>query len=365
MKKIFCIAISTVYILSSCKLVAHQRPVHKEGKYYYSADDTHEHMNLQRALSFLGRKTLSVDAWKERIIRYLDAAYYKNTPDVAALLKPEQLSSVSRYSMEPRIVWIGHATFLIQINGFNILTDPLFGDVKAGPLTLSKRAMAPGIAIENLPPIDAIVISHNHSDHTDTYSLQTICKRDNPDVYVPEGNRAMFISMGISKVHECTWWQSNTQACDNRTMTLTFLPAYHWSIRFSLGSYRASLWGSWMVSAQGRNIYFAGDTAYGPHFNEIGQQFATIDVALLPIGPSKEDKHHHNHAHVNAHEAVQAFINLRAKRFVPMHYGTVFVTKNNEMLELPLKQLHESWKEKRLPEEQLLLATCGKLYTIE
>jgi N-acyl-phosphatidylethanolamine-hydrolysing phospholipase D len=364
MKKIYLFTATFISLASCLNVHAHQTPLIKEGRYYYSEQDTHEHMNLQRALSFLGRKTLSLDAWKQRIITFLDPVYATSMPNVTEVLKPQQLTSIADFFLEPRIVWIGHATFLIQINGFNILTDPLFGDVKAGPLTLSKRSMAPGIAIENLPHIDAIVISHNHSDHTDTYSLQTICKRDNPDVYVPEGNRDIFKSMGLTRVHECTWWQVNRYSKDNRSVQLTFLPAYHWSIRFSLQSYRASLWGSWMITANNRSIYFAGDTAYGPHFKEIGEQFSNIDAALMPIGPSTEDKHHHNHAHVNAHQAVQAFTDLGAKLFVPMHYGTVFVNKNKEMLELPLKQLNESWKEKELPAERLLMATCGKLYTL-
>lgn len=353
----------TIIVALSCIHLTHalQTPVVKEGRYFYTDTDNHEHINLSKALAFLSRKALSVDIWKQRIITFLDPKY-EVAPNIIERLKPEQLKEAPRFSMEPSIVWIGHASFLIQINGFNILTDPVFGDVKAGPLTLSKRSMEPGIAIENLPPIDAIVISHNHSDHTDTYSLQTICKRDNPDVYVPEGNRELFHSMGISRVHECTWWQVNHQARDGRSVQFTFLPARHWSIRFSLGSYRTSLWGSWMITAENRSVYFAGDTAYGQHFKEIGEKFPGIDIALMPIGPTSEGANTHAHSHVNAQEAVAAFVDLQARIFVPMHYGTFFVSKDKEMFELPLKQLYESWMRHELPQERLLLATCGKVY---
>lgn len=351
-----------IVIFQSSYITALQTPIIKEGRYYYSQEDTHEHINLKKAAEFLSKSIFSVESWKRRIINYLDPDHI-TTPKVEELLQPEQTTPPA-FSTEPLITWIGHATFLIQINGCNILTDPLFGDVKVGPMTLSKRVMAPGITLENLPHIDAIIISHNHSDHTDAWSLQELCKKYDPVVYVPEGDRALFKGIGFSRVHECTWWQVNHQTVEGNNITFTFLPAYHWSIRFSLQSYRTSLWGSWMISSNNKNIYFAGDTAYGPHFTEIAQTFNNIDAALMPIGPTCLGKNRHAHKHVDAYESVNAFQDLGAQTFIPMHYGTVFVGKDKEMLENPLKAIHAAWSAKKLAPERLLLARCGKSYSL-
>jgi L-ascorbate metabolism protein UlaG (beta-lactamase superfamily) len=344
-------------------LLAHSQPIMKDGKYYYSENDTYEHINLAKALAFLSKKILSPGQWAKAIT----SLFYKTEePRVSAveLLNPTQCVP-EKSSIEPKIVWIGHATFLVQINGFNILTDPVFGDVKVGPFSLSKRALPVGVTFENLPPIHAIVISHNHSDHTDTDTLTAIAERDNPVVFVPQGDLELFKDMGFSDVVENNWWQKHALTIEGRSVQFTFLPAYHWSIRFSLSSYRKSLWGSWMISANDTNIYFAGDTAYGDHFKEIAQEFPTINLALLPIGPTNEgDENRHKLYHVNAQEALQAFIDLNARTFVPMHYGTFFSGK--ESLENPIAKLYETWEKRQaqLQDKKLLFARCGEQYLV-
>lgn len=174
---------------------AKQQPLIINNKYYYSATDTHEHINLKKALSFLARKMFTPSYIKKTY-----AALFSKDPVVAAKLNVQDVMQ-SMQSVPPAITdvpsltWIGHASFLLQVNGFNIVTDPLFGDVKAGPFVVSKRALAPGIKLENMPRIDAIVISHNHSDHTDTESLMALAKQSDPIAYVPQGDKALFESM--------------------------------------------------------------------------------------------------------------------------------------------------------------------------
>jgi L-ascorbate metabolism protein UlaG (beta-lactamase superfamily) len=279
------------------------------------------------------------------------------------MLQPIQ-SIPSSFCIEPTITWIGHATFLIQVDGFNVITDPIFGDVMVGPLTLSKRALPIGVLPEHMPAIDAIVISHDHSDHTDTQTLTWLAKRDNPTAYVPAGNKALFESMGFTRIIEHTWWQTHTIEKNGKVLSIACLPARHWSIRFSLGSYRKSLWASWMIHTDKTYIYFAGDTAYGKHFAQIKNVYPHIDIALMPIAPTEEKENKHSHVHLDAPEAVQACIDLGARYFVPMHYGTFFMGKAS--LEWPLQRLVQSWQDNsaKLRSTTLLQVQCGKQYCL-
>lgn len=342
------------------------QPIKRDGRYYYDETDTHESMNATKALSYLRRKLLNPQKWVDKAYSiFYPSAEKQEKIDPMAILQPIQ-SIPAEYSIEPKITWVGHATFLIQVNGFNILTDPIFGPIKMGPITLSKRTMPVGIKLENLPHIDAIVISHNHPDHTHTETLQALAQKYQPTVFVPEGNKQLIESMGFKSVIERTWWENSTFTKEDRSVTFTCLPAYHASIRFSLDSCRRALCSSWMIGGQGKNIYFAGDTAYGKHFKQIATQFPSIDVALLPISPTGEGENiKHKYAHVDAPEAVDAFIDMKAHCFVPMHYGT-FVS-GPEALTIPIKRLHESWQTKVAPlngGQTLLMARCGQEYSV-
>lgn len=240
--------------------------------------------------------------------------------------------------LAPRITWIGHATFLLQCAGFTVLTDPQFGDASF----LFPRMTRPGLALEQLPPIDAILISHNHYDHLDEASLRFVINR-NPGVklYVPWGDKWWCERHGFNDVTECMWWDRCQLNKRNNKIFFTFLPAVHCSRR-GLFDRNQSLWGSWMVTAGDRSIYFAGDTAYGKHFKAIAKEFPRIDVALMPISPNDPDE---TGQHVSAAQAVDAFIDLRAGTFVPMHWG-VFNYGEADGLE-PLSLLQKAWAKRR------------------
>lgn len=342
------------------------QPLIRDGRYYSGVHDTYQHIDLWRALKIMAGRMTSLEAWKKFFFGSEKTIGYAPGMPI-----PQQTIPIDT-SMEPRITWIGHATFLIQIGGFNILTDPIFGDIKVGPFSLAKRLIKPGIELDKLPHIDAILISHNHSDHTDAPCLQVIQKKYNPMIFVPVGTKNLFESLGFSKdkIVENSWWDSHamtkqTESTVTQAIRYTFLPAYHWSIRFSLGSYRKSLWGGWMISYENKNIYFAGDTAYGPFFKEIGEQFPTIDVALMPIGPTEKGcdaGNEHKEYHVDAYEAVQAFCDTGARCFVPMHYGT-FGGHDHTMY--PIPALYKKWQEQaqQLQDKKLLIAQCGAAYT--
>ncbi len=241
-------------------------------------------------------------------------------------------------SVFPLITWIGHATFLIQIENINILTDPIFGDASL----LYSRVLPPGILLEQLPPIHLIILSHNHRDHMYEASLMQIkMKWPTVQILVPNGDQHWFNRRGFVNVHEFEWWQHHEYKSNenSKSIRFTFLPAHHWSQR-GLFDKNKSLWGSWMIETSDQGIYFAGDTAYADHFALIRESFNTIHTALLPIGPGDPDPQMRK-AHMDAVQAGQAFLDLNAHQFVPMHWGT-FLFGTDHLL-TPLTRLQEWW----------------------
>jgi L-ascorbate metabolism protein UlaG (beta-lactamase superfamily) len=238
------------------------------------------------------------------------------------------------------ITWIGHSSFLIQIGGINIITDPVFSNATF----LYPRIVAPGIALKDLPPIDCVLISHNHIDHMEKASIKILARHKGVQFLVPKGDKSWFQARSIAGATELTWWQSHEiqgSVPDKFKIRYTFLPALHWSQR-NLFDRNSSLWGSWMIECQGTTIYFAGDTAYGTHFKEIANEFPSINVALMPIGPC-EPRKWMKHAHIDSVEACQAFLSLNAQHFIPMHWGTFHF--GNEPCLLPITRLKQFWQE--------------------
>lgn len=229
------------------------------------------------------------------------------------------------------LTWLGHACFLVRTSGFTILTDPFFSD-DASPLPGlgPKRFVPPGLAIENLPPLDAVVISHNHYDHLDARSVEEISlkvKREGgatPVAIVPAGLRPFFASRHYPDVRELGWGESTLLGKSSSSISLSCLPCIHFSGRTPFDR-NATLWCSWSILSPSRRLYFAGDTGYGPIFADIGRAHGPFDVALLPIG-AYEPAAIMKAVHLNPEEAVQAGKDLGAKILVAMHWGTIVLT---------------------------------------
>jgi len=264
-------------------------------------------------------------------------------------------------SIRPVATWIGHASFLIQLGGVNILTDPVFGDLSF----LFQRTLPPGITVQELPPIDVLLLSHNHPDHMDRPSLLALRKR-NPAVraLVPHGDKEWFSAYGFDRTSEHMWWDSVHVAGEgDDKVTCTFLPAAHWSQR-GIFDQNTSLWGSWMISYQGKSIYFAGDTAYAHHFGSIAREFPSIATALMPIGP-REPHERMRRTHLCPRQAIVAFKELGASRFVPMHWGT-FAFGVDEF-DAPIKELQSCWHEhsEALCARQLCVIKAGQRFILD
>lgn len=232
------------------------------------------------------------------------------------------------------IFFINHATFLIQAQGINILTDPLFSE-RASPFSWAgpRRSRPPAMALNDLPPIDVILISHNHYDHMDEAALKKLAERFDPIFIMPLANARHLPGLDPAKVKELDWWQSHSPAAG---MEVSLTPVQHWSAR-GLGDRNESLWGGFLIRfSQGPAIFFAGDTGYTSWFKDIRQRHQAIEIALLPIG-AYEPRWFMRDQHMNPEEAVQAHLDLGAAFSLGMHFETIQLT--DEGFERPRQAL--------------------------
>lgn len=214
----------------------------------------------------------------------------------------------------PQLTWIGHASFLLTLGGKRILIDPIFS-TRLGP---AKRLAPPGIAPSALPPIDVVLVTHNHRDHLDPRSLALLGPA--PTYVVPLGNAALLRKIGAQKVTELDWWQS----VDLGSIEITLVPARHWSMHYPWDRNDA-LWGGYVISSNDGTAYHSGDTAFFDGFAEIGRRFGGVDWAMLPIG-AYEPRWFMEPQHMGPEEAVEAARMLDARRLVAMHWGTFKLT---------------------------------------
>jgi N-acyl-phosphatidylethanolamine-hydrolysing phospholipase D len=218
---------------------------------------------------------------------------------------------------KPTVTWIGHATLLVQIGGLNVLTDPHWGE-RASPVPFAgpRRLVPPGMRFEDLPRIQAVVISHDHYDHLDADTVTRLAREHQPRFFVPLGMKAWLVDHGARDVVELDWWES----AQLRGVTFTATPAQHSSGR-GLRDQNLRLWSSWVIAGGGKKFWFAGDTGYTPALTEIGKRLGPLDLAAIPVGGySSWDGRHPNH--VNPEEALQLFEDLGAALMVPIHFGT-------------------------------------------
>lgn len=252
------------------------------------------------------------------------------------------------------VTFINHATFLIQLPGLTILTDPIFAD-RAGPFQSFgpvKRVRPPGFLLEDLPKIDVILISHNHYDHLSLEDLKQISKRDGAKILIPLGDKSLLLSEGIKNVQELDWW--NEVKIDH--YKITFTPVQHWSAR-GVFDKNKSLWGGYFVSNEKIKIYFAGDTGYTRFFKLTKERLGAPDLALLPIG-AYEPRWFMKDFHMNPEEAVMAHRDLESELSLGMHFGTFKLS--DEPYDAPMRDLKEQVKKYNLNQEAFRVLDFGE-----
>jgi L-ascorbate metabolism protein UlaG (beta-lactamase superfamily) len=243
---------------------------------------------------------------------------------------PKPVPTQSRVRPDERserltVTHIGHASVLLQCSGYNLLVDPVWSE-RAGPFRWlgPRRHNAPGIAFEDLPQIDVVLLTHNHYDHLDMRTLQRIVKRHNPYVLVPLGNDTLLKKAipGV-RVTAGDWWSEHSILPELRAVVV---PAYHRSSR-SGRDYRMALWGGYILRAGETTVYCAGDTGHadGSLFKEIALRYPRVDLALLPIG-AYEPRWFMQPQHMNPEEALEVACVLQARAALGIHWGTFHLT---------------------------------------
>jgi len=274
----------------------------------------------------------------------------RSTPDRAPV--PTVPADAARLATPPgpgepaRITWLGHATFLVQLDGVSLLVDPALMD-RMGPLGIIGRNVPPALRPEQLPPVDAVLVSHDHYDHLDLPTLKAV----GAPVAAGLGNEAMLRREGL-RVAAVRWWQ----VVKVKGVTVTFVPAQHFSGR-SLGDRDRTLWGGFVIQGSTATLYHAGDTGLFSGFKEIGRRFPGIDAALLPIG-AYDPRWFMSPVHVDPEEALQAFEDVGARTFVAMHWGTF--KQADEPLDEPPVRLEAERVRRGIAAERVRVLAVGE-----
>jgi L-ascorbate metabolism protein UlaG (beta-lactamase superfamily) len=260
-----------------------------------------------------------------------------------------------------RVSYVGHASFLVQTAGLNILLDPVWS-MRASPFRHvgPKRVNDPGIAFADLPPIDVVLVSHAHYDHLDTATLSRLAAAHHPQVITPLGNDAIMRAHDKAIAAEAYDWHDRVEI--GRDAAVTLVQTRHWSAR-NLSDRNMSLWASFVIEVPGGRIYFVGDSSYGEgrHFRDARQRYGPFQLALLPIG-AYEPRWFMADQHMNPAEAVQAFIDCGAKRALGHHYGTFQLT--DEAIDAPLVALAEALQTTNIPAERFAALRPGQYLEI-
>jgi L-ascorbate metabolism protein UlaG (beta-lactamase superfamily) len=253
-----------------------------------------------------------------------------------------------------RVTFVNHSTVLVQMDGLNFLTDPVWS-ARVSPLSFvgPRRHRRPGLRFEDLPPIDAVLVSHNHYDHMDLPTLRRLAFAHHSPIFVALGNAKFLDKHGVPRARDLDWWDSMTLSPG---ITLTAVPARHFSSRSPFDRDR-TLWCGWVIEGPSGPIYFAGDTGWGSHFEEIGRRFPGLRLAFLPIGAYRP-RWFMAAAHIDPEDALRAHETLGARTSVGIHFGT-FAQADDGELE-PIEELKAALARNPDPKPHFLLLDNGE-----
>lgn len=262
------------------------------------------------------------------------------------------------------LTWIGHTSFLMQIAGLNVLLDPIWSD-RASPVQFAgpRRWVPPGIEFDRLPPIDAVVLSHDHYDHLDSTTVSRIANRYPAAVWnAPLGVGAFLKQRGARDINERDWWEQSSVA----GLKLTCVPAQHFSGR-TLGKRNRTLWSGWTFRSRNHSVFFAGDTALHPEFATIAERCGPFQVAILPIG-AYEPRWFMGAVHMNPEDCLKAMSQLVSRQsgrrlvMAASHWGTFKLT--DEPMDEPPARMRDLWQAARLDAKDIWIMKHGETRTL-
>lgn len=252
------------------------------------------------------------------------------------------------------VTFVNHATLLIQAQGYNILTDPVWSE-RVSPFRFigPKRVRKPGISLGELPKIDLILVSHNHYDHMDIDTLKILIQRDQPHIFVPIGDKKRIEKLGAKLVISMDWWDETHL---DTKLKIIFTPTQHFSSR-GLFDRNKSLWGSFVIQLLDKKIYFGGDAGYSNFYQQIYQRLGHMDLAFLPIG-AYEPRWFMKSVHMNPADAVQAHLDLHSKQSIAIHFNTFQLTA--EAIDQPEKDLMQALMQQQIDAASFLVIKEGQ-----
>ena len=334
--------------LNSCfssKAITHNLPAHHTASGFKNlyVDDTSKSF-----FGFLAMKLFGETEWANHANRS------KEVPVIDL-----NTESIQFNSDDLRISWLGHCTFLLQWKDVNILTDPVFAD-RVSPFSFAgpKRYIPHVTNYESLPPIDYVIISHNHYDHLDSTAVNLL--GNTPIYFVPLGLKAWFLDKGIkpNRIKELDWWDSVSLT----DVSIKALPSQHWSAR-GLFDRRKTLWASWRIYLKGVDIWFAGDTGYNDkQFKEIGDKLGPVDLALIPIG-GYSPRSFMGHYHVNPYEALKIHKDVKARLSIGMNWGTFPLTAEGPID--PIIELAKQREKMKITNNEFMSMAVGETINIK
>ena len=337
--------LSASLLLSSCKTDGQQQPIAQQPAHHTTGGYRNLHVaDPQRNLfEFLAMRWFGNSEWADHAARAAEVP-----------VRDLDLDRVRQPSHGTRISWLGHSTFLLQGMSVNILTDPAFGN-RVSPLSFAgpRRYTRHVVDYAALPPIDVVVISHNHYDHLDVAAVKRL--GNGPSYVVPLGLKPWFVKHGVAADHvrEMDWWDSATVA----GLTFQAMPSQHWSAR-GLTDRFVTLWAGWLIHLEGRKIWFAGDTGYNPvQFKEIGRAANGIDIALIPIG-GYGPRSFMRIYHVDPAGAIRVHKDVRARQSIGMHWGTYPLTAEGPID--PVLELEKQKKFKGIRADEFITMALGE-----
>ncbi len=270
-------------------------------------------------------------------------ALRKRAQQFGRLVRHSAVTPRTGYTYKPQLVtngelgvtFIGHASFFVQMGGQSVVLDPNF----ARWLFVLKRLRKPGLRVDDLPPIDLVLVTHAHFDHLHRPSLRAIVNHTRrrtgkaPTIVVPHHVFDLVSDIGFEEIIELDWWNHYRHG----GLTVTHVPSRHWGARILKDSHRG--YGGYVLRSEKHSLYHAGDTAYFSGFHEIGQRLSP-EVALLPIGAYNPEQF--RNVHTSPGDATRAFLDLNSRWMVPMHYGSFRLS--HEPIDEPLQLLEKEAK---------------------